>query len=64
MREYTKGWKLNPDKAVTKGIGRMLKMNGGFCPCIPVEQHNDDTKCNCKEFREGKGCHCQLFIKD
>jgi len=63
MRDYMKGWEINPDKTVTRGIGRMLKLNGGYCPCEPVENHNAGTKCNCVTFKKGGGCHCQLFVK-
>ena len=44
-------------------IKERLKENGGYCPCTIIR--NDDTKCMCKAFREGKEneCHCGLFIR-
>ena len=40
-----------------------VKENEGYCPCA-IEKNND-TKCPCKEFREGKQgiCQCGVFIK-
>ena len=52
--------KLNPDKSKVKEIRAKIKENDGYCPCII--QKNDDTKCPCKDFREKKECHCELYI--
>ena len=52
------------DRDLVETLTRMVKENGGYCPCA-VEK-NEDTKCMCKEFREQESgsCHCGLFVKD
>ena len=47
----------------TDDIAAAVKANDGYCPCRRVK--NDDTKCMCKEFREGGlgECHCGLYEK-
>ncbi|MDD4516356.1 ferredoxin-thioredoxin reductase catalytic domain-containing protein [Massilibacteroides sp.] len=45
-------------------IAETLKVNGGYCPCLLIQ--NEDTKCPCKLFREQDvegDCHCGLFKK-
>lgn len=32
-----------------------------YCPC--AVEHTDDTVCMCKEFREMKEGHCELYTK-
>ena len=56
--------RLSDDKDLVETIKRMLKENGGYCPCSLIK--NEDTKCMCKEFREQESgsCHCGLFVKD
>lgn len=47
----------------TDNILEAVKANDGYCPCRRVK--NEDTKCMCKEFREGGlgECHCGLYEK-
>ena len=47
----------------TDDIASAVKANDGYCPCRRVK--NEDTKCMCKEFREGGlgECHCGLYEK-
>ena len=47
----------------TDNIVAAVKKNDGYCPCRRVK--NEDTKCMCKEFREGGLgiCHCGLYEK-
>ena len=54
---------LNKDNEQLNEILQKIKDNNGYCPCAIVK--NEDTKCNCKEFREmDEGvCHCGAFIK-
>lgn len=56
--------RLNDDKDLVDTLKRLIKENGGYCPCA-VEK-NEDTKCMCKEFREADSgmCHCGLFVRD
>ena len=56
----------NPDKEIVKEVISKLKETGGQCPCVPPPFWNDDTKCQCKNFREQDyegECHCGLWIK-
>ncbi len=49
---------INPD------IREAVKAAGGYCPC--AIEHNPDTKCICKAFREQDKpgeCHCGRFEK-
>lgn len=47
----------------TDDIMAAVRANDGYCPCRRVK--NEDTKCMCKEFREGGlgECHCGLYEK-
>lgn len=46
---------------IIKGLKqRKLKYGKEYCPCQVIR--NNDTICPCKEFRETKNCHCNLFI--
>ena len=52
----------NPD--TVRQVSTMLKNNDGYCPCRI--EHNPDTKCMCKQFREQTEpgtCHCGLYEK-
>ena len=64
---------INPDKDIVTEIRSKLKENKEkygkqYCPCVLPNNHNEDTVCMCKEFRdqmergeEGE-CHCGLYI--
>lgn len=54
---------INPDKKKAKVIKKALKNNNGYCPYALIQ--NQDTKCQCREFREQESgwCHCGLFYK-
>ena len=59
--------RVNPDpdmQDVVKKVREALKENGGYCPCRV--EHNEDTKCMCKEFRQQESgmCHCGLYVKE
>jgi ferredoxin-thioredoxin reductase catalytic subunit len=56
------GWVLNPDTDRVRNILNALERSGGYCPCVPEREY--DTLCRCLYFREGKGCHCGLYIED
>ena len=57
---------INPDEEYVSEIKKMLKSNGGYCPCQLTR--SKDTKCKCKSFRdqvergEAGACHCGLWI--
>ena len=55
--------KVSENKELVETIRKMIKENGGYCPCKLIK--NEDTKCICKEFRNsGLGeCHCGLYVK-
>ena len=57
-----KGWRMNPDLNVVRGITTAIDRNDGHCPCVP--EKDDTVLCPCDEFISGKGCHCNLFIKE
>ena len=63
----------NPDKELVAEIRKQLeekqqKYGRRFCPCVLPINHNDDTVCMCKDFRDQveKGepgeCHCGLYV--
>ena len=51
------------DKKAEASIKQDIKDNDGYCPC--QVEHNADTKCMCKLFKEMDNgvCLCKLFIK-
>lgn len=52
------------DKELEKTIRAAVQANDGHCPCR-IEK-SADTKCMCKEFRDGDtlgACHCGLYVK-
>lgn len=54
----------NPDFIHRKKVEEEIKNNGGFC--ISALQHNKDTVCICKEFKEQNHsgwCKCGQFYK-
>jgi len=53
---------VNPDNIIVKAIRDRLVITKGQCPCVPDVLWNKDTICPCKEFRETKHCHCQLYV--
>lgn len=56
--------KLSDSKETVIAIREGLKRTGGYCPCLV--EHNEDTKCMCKSFREQREegpCLCGLYIK-
>jgi len=57
-----KDWRINPDLNVARGIITAIFKNGGHCPCV-VSQ-TPETMCPCDSFIAGKGCQCNLFIKE
>ncbi len=54
---------VSDNKDLVEDIRRLLKENGGYCPCKLVK--NEDSICMCKEFRDGGlgECHCGLYVK-
>lgn len=56
------GYFKNPDDEFCKNFKKRLKANNGYCPCRLDK--TPDTKCPCKDFREGGECICGLYIKD
>lgn len=51
---------INPNKEIVDIVRKGLEENNGYCPC--ALEHNEDTKCPCKIFRETKDCHCGLYV--
>ena len=49
---------------IDPSIRELVKVNDGYCPC--AIEHNPDTNCICKDFREQDKpgeCHCGRFVK-
>lgn len=62
-----KGYKLNPDNLIVAGVREGLHYNmvtygKPYCPCMLAK--NEDTVCQCKDFRETGHCHCGLYVKE
>ncbi len=53
---------LNPDKEHVELILEQIKKRNGHCPC--AIQENEDTLCQCKEFRETGNCQCLLYVEE
>ena len=51
----------NPDEVFVRNLRKRIKNNNGYCPC--KLERNPDNKCPCKDFREGRGCDCGLYIE-
>ena len=69
MESLPEGVRLNDDADFVRRLQRVMKENGGYCPCrirrIP------DNICICREFREQLAdpgfegyCHCKLYFKE
>ncbi len=58
------GMKLNPNVAIVDALFQSLGRTDGFCPCVPRWRWSEDTRCPCKAMREGKDCHCGLYVRD
>ena len=54
--------KLNPDTLFVQNLRKRIKQNNGYCPCKLLK--TPDTKCPCKDFREGNGCDCGLYLSE
>lgn len=63
----------NSDVEVVKEIRAKLRENKErygepYCPCVLPNNHNEDTVCMCKEFRDQMAreepgeCHCGLYV--
>lgn len=57
-----KGFILNPNEKVVKGIIKAIERNEGKCPCVH-EEPCDDPVCPCSDYRLKDKCCCQLYIK-
>ena len=55
---------LNPDEKTVEKILKACWRNDGFCPCSPEASDIRDVNrfCPCQDFREKKGCHCNLYL--
>lgn len=57
----TKKMIINPDQEYVAQMREAIKKNNGFCPCIVSK--TKDSICPCKDFRENKICHCELYVE-
>ena len=51
----------NPDDGFVRNLKKRIKSNNGYCPC--KYEKKPENKCPCKDFREGRGCDCGLYIE-
>jgi hypothetical protein len=59
------GYVLSPNKDKVANIIKAIKNARGNCPCVPQNTWNDSTTmCPCRNYREGNGCHCGLYVKE
>ena len=62
------GFKLNPKDTVVNAIFRRLDKTQGECPCHHDEWDentpHEDKVWPCKTYRDGKGCHCALYVEE
>lgn len=61
------GYDLNPRDQIVNSIFRRIAKSEGECPCHHEEWDentpHEDKCCPCKTYRDGKGCHCGLYLK-
>ncbi len=55
------GYILNPETEFVRDIKKKIKSNSGYC--ISKRDKVKDNKCPCRDFKEGKGCDCGLYMK-
>lgn len=62
------GYKLNPNEKVVAAITKRCEKIGGICPCVHDEWDEntpeEDQMCPCVTYRNGGGCHCQLYLEE
>ena len=54
--------KLNPDGVFVRNLKKRIRQNSGYCPCKLLKTPN--TKCPCRDFREGRGCDCGSYLNE
>lgn len=57
-----KGWQLNPNDKVVKGITKLLENSKGLCPCVHPD-NDGDLHCPCDSYRLRDKCCCNLYLK-
>lgn len=60
-----KGWKLNPNEKVVKGIIKAVERNEGKCPCVhnSEEYEGKSLICPCSDYIKKDICCCNLYVK-
>lgn len=61
------GYEINPNDKVVNALFKRIDKCEGECPCYHEEWDEntlrEDKLCPCKTYRDGKGCHCGLYLK-
>lgn len=55
---------LNRNTDYVISMIKSLKKTNGYCPCVPKYNWNEDTRCQCKTYRETLECACSLYVKE
>lgn len=55
------GYKLNDNDKIVNSILKMISKNNGECPCS--SNTSEDKHCPCSNYRNNKGCCCNLYVK-
>jgi ferredoxin-thioredoxin reductase catalytic subunit len=61
-----KGWILNPNEKIVKGITKAIERNEGKCPCVhdSEEYEGKSLICPCSDYIKKDICCCNLYIKN
>lgn len=61
------GWTIHPNDKVVNSLFKRIEKCDGECPCHHEEWDentpHEDKVCPCITYRNGKGCHCGLYLK-
>lgn len=64
LAKYKLNEKISQVDRVMDLLDEMEKKYGKrYCPCVLHKNHNDDTVCPCKEYRESGRCRCGLYVE-
>lgn len=59
-RNCPKGWRINPNVKIVRGVINGINRNNGDCPC---NNDSEDKHCPCSNFRLKNYCCCNLYLK-
>lgn len=59
-KNVKRGWQVNPDDKVVRGIVKGIIRCEGDCPC---DNHSKELQCPCSGYRDEDHCCCNLYVK-